>query len=57
MDYIALLKSGPDKWALERASTSAFRAVLRDVNFVAEFGDQAFMISQNSLGWIFQILT
>ena len=42
MDYIALLKSGSDKWALERASNSAFRPILRDVNFVAEFGGPGF---------------
>lgn len=42
MDYVALLKSGSDKWALERASNPAFRPVLRDVNFVAEFGGPDF---------------
>lgn len=42
MDYIALLKSGSNKWALERASNSAFRPILRDVNFVAEFGGPGF---------------
>lgn len=42
MDYIALLKSGADQWALERTSNPAFRAILRDVNFVAEFGGPGF---------------
>ena len=42
MDYVALLKSGSDKWALERASNPAFRPILRDVNFVAEFGGPDF---------------
>lgn len=42
MDYIDLLKSGTDKWALERASNPTFRPILRDVNFVAEFGEPDF---------------
>ena len=42
MDYIDLLKSGTDKWALERASNPTFRPILRDVNFVAEFGGPDF---------------
>jgi len=42
MDYVALLKSGADKWALERASNPEFRPILRDVNFVAEFGGPDF---------------
>jgi len=42
MEYIALLKSGTDKWDLERTSNPAFRPILRDVNFVAEFGGPGF---------------
>ena len=42
MDYIALLKSGIDKWAAERMSNPAFRPILRDVNLAAEFGGPDF---------------
>lgn len=38
MDYIALLKSGVDQWTAERDSNSEFRPILRNVNFVDEFG-------------------
>jgi uncharacterized protein YjbI with pentapeptide repeats len=42
MDYIVLLKSGSDKWALERTSNSSFRPIMRDVNFVEKFGGSGF---------------
>lgn len=42
MDYIALLKSGTDKWTSERDLNSAFRPIFRDVNFVDEFGGPDF---------------
>lgn len=42
MDYIALLKSGTDKWASERASSPVFRPIMRDVNFVEEFDGSGF---------------
>lgn len=42
MDYIALLKSGTDKWDIERTSNSAFRPILRNINFVDEFGGPGF---------------
>ena len=43
MDYVALLKSGSDKWNLERCSMSSFRPIFRDVNFVDEFGGTWFL--------------
>ena len=42
MDYIALLKFGADKWATERTLNPGFRQILRDVNFVDEFGGPGF---------------
>lgn len=42
MDYVALLKSGIDKWDEERKSDPAFRPLMRDVNFVDEFGGPGF---------------
>lgn len=42
MDYITLLKSGTDEWAAERARTPAIRPIMRDVNFVNEFGGPGF---------------
>lgn len=38
MDYIALLKKGTDEWALKRDSSIDFRPIMRNVNFVEEFG-------------------
>ena len=37
MDYVALLKSGTDKWMETRCSNSAFHPDLRGVNFMEEF--------------------
>lgn len=42
MDYIALLKSGTDRWNVERKSNPTIRPVMRDVNFVEEFGGPDF---------------
>lgn len=42
MDYIALLKSGTDKWNAERKSNPTIRPIIRDVNFVDEFGGTDF---------------
>lgn len=42
MDYIALLKSGSDKWNAERKSNPAIRPIMRDVNFVEELGGPGF---------------
>ena len=38
MDYIALLKSGTEKWNAEHKNNKYFRANLRNVDFVSEFG-------------------
>ena len=42
MDYIALLKSGTDKWNAERKMNPMLRPVMRDVNFVEVFGGPDF---------------
>lgn len=42
MDYIALLKSGLEKWDAERSSNPAFRPNFRDINFVETFGGPDF---------------
>lgn len=42
MDYIALLKSGTDRWSAERISNPTHRPMFRNVNFVKEFGGPGF---------------
>lgn len=42
MDYIALLKSGTDRWNAVRKLNPTIRPIMRDVNFVEEFGGSEF---------------
>lgn len=42
MDYIVLLKNGADKWNAERKLNPTLRPIMRDVNFVEEFGGPDF---------------
>lgn len=42
MDFIALLKSGTEKWCIERTANPVLRPILRNVDFVKEFGGPGF---------------